>query len=240
MGTTVTRVWATAGLVLTGLVVAGLVSVLAMWIAGVVRGDEGLAYNGGVGLVLLALYLPWFVTHYWFRPTLVGLLLPFVAVFLSPLPLVAFLVGPELASQVGGEPVSSATSTMQMVVVGTMLLAPVAGPAWFVARSRRRWARLFVRADAAPGGRVVELVEAVPYAHWTGVRLVDVRSGECAQGYLPGRHRPRQVCVVDGELRVVDRVSPIVRGLSRARTPPTTHYVTAPWEPSGPDEAALA
>ncbi|MEV7962025.1 hypothetical protein [Oerskovia paurometabola] len=240
MGTTVTRLWATAGLVLTGLVVAGLVAVLVIWIAGIVRGDEGLAYNGGVGVVLLALYLPWFATHYWFRPTLVGLLLPFVAVFLSPLPLAAFLVGPHLAVQVGGEPVSSATSTMQMVVVGTLLLAPVAVPAWFVARSRRRWARLFLRADAVPGGRVVELVEAVRYAHWTGARLVDVRSGECAQGYLPGRHRPRQVCVVDGEFRVVDRVSPIVQGLSGARTPPTTHYVTASWEPSAPDEAALA
>lgn len=240
MGTTATRLWATAGLVLTGFVVAGLVSVLVMWVVGVVRGDEGMAYNGGLGLVLLALYLPWFVTHYWFRPTLVGLLLPFVAVFLSPLPVVAFLVGPEFASQVGGEPVSSATTTMQMVVVGTLFLAPVAGPTWFVARSRRRWAGLFVLADAVPGGRVVEVVEVFPYAQWTGVRLVDVRSGECAQGCLPGRHRLRQVCVVDGDLRVVDRVSPIVRGLGRARIPPTTHYVTAPWEPSGADDAALA
>ncbi|MFF3065276.1 hypothetical protein ACFVQ3_12015 [Oerskovia sp. NPDC057915] len=191
-----------------------------------------------MGVVLLVLYLPWFATHYWFRPTLVGLLLPFVAVFLSPLPVVAFLVSPEFASQVGGDPVSSAMTTMQLVVVGTLFLAPIAGPVWFVARCRRRWAQMFVRADAVPGGRVVELVEVVPYAEWTGVRMVDVRSGERAEGYLRGRLRSREVCVVDGGLRVVDRVSPVVRGLSRARTPPTTHYVTAPSEV--PDEAALA
>lgn len=220
----VTRLWTVTGAALSVVVVAAVLTVLGLWTFGVITQDEDLAFHGGASLMFLALYLPWFATHYWVRPTLVALLLPLVAVFCAPgLFLLLLLVTMETPG---------ATVHVQTALVVTILVAPVAGSCWFVARCRRRWARLLARTDATPGGRVAELVEVVQFPDRTRVRLVDVRTGERQEGTLWGRFSRRDLCVLDGSLRVVDRVAPIVRSLGRVRPIPATHYVTAPTDVS--------
>jgi hypothetical protein len=205
-----TWVWTVAGLVLSALVVGGVLALCGAWWAGIDGRDEDLAYHGGVSLVFLAAYLPWFVPHYWLRPTLTGLLVPFAGVAAAPYLFLLLLL---FTMETPG-----VTVHVRTVVMVTAALAPVAGTVWFVARCRRRWARLGVRADETPGGRLAEVVEVARHAQWTGVRLVDVRSGEREQAWLRGRFRVGEVCVVDDALWVLERAAPIVRGFGRNRT----------------------
>ncbi|MFD6166344.1 hypothetical protein ACFWFR_14240 [Oerskovia sp. NPDC060287] len=222
MGKGVTWVWGVASAVLAALVVAGACTVLVSWIVGVGRGDEDLAYHGAVNTMALAAHLPWFFTHYWVRPTLTGLLLPFVGVLLAPYLLVLLLL---FTMETPG-----VTGHLRTIAFGTMIVAPIAGPVWFVARCRRRWARMVALAATVEGGRVVEVVESVHHGQWTAVRLVDVRTGEREQASLWGHYSRRDVCVVDGPLAVLDHAAAIVRGFGapRVRIRPTTHDVTAP------------
>lgn len=222
MGKGVTWVWGVAGAVLAALVVAGACTVLVSWIVGVGRGDEDLAYHGAVNAMALAVYLPWFFTHYWVRPTLTGLLLPFVGVLLAPYLLVLLLL---FTMETPG-----VTEHLRTIAFGTMIVAPIAGPVWFVARCRRRWARMVALAATVEGGRVVEVVDSVHLGQWTAVRLVDARTGEREQASLWGHYSRRDVCVVDGSLAVLDHAAAIVRGFGapRDRIRPTTRDVTAP------------
>lgn len=222
MGKGVTWVWGVASAVLAALVVAGACTVLVSWIVGVGRGDEDLVYHGAVNAMALAVYLPWFFTRYWVRQTLTGLLLPFVGVLLAPYLLVLLLL---FTMETPG-----VTERLRTVAFGTMLVAPIAGPVWFVARCRRRWARMVALAATVEGGRVVEVVESVHHGQWSAVRLVDVQTGEREQTPLWGHYSRRDVCVVDGSLAVLDHAAAIVRGFGapRVRIRPTTHDVTAP------------
>ena len=222
MGRGVTWLWGVAGAALVALVVAGAFTVLVSWIVGVGRGDADLAYHGAVNSMALAVYLPWFFTHYWVRPTLTGLLLPFVGVLLAPYLLVLLLL---FTMETPG-----ITEHLRTVAFGTMVAATIAGPVWFVARCRRRWARMVALAATVQGGRVVEVVESVHQGHWTAVRLVDARNGEREQAPLWGHFSRGDVCVVDGSLTVLDHTAAIVRGFGapRVRIRPTTHRITAP------------
>lgn len=222
MGRGVTWLWGVAGAVLVALVVAGACTVLVSWIVGVGRGDADLAYHGAVNSMALAVYLPWFFTHYWVRPTLTGLLLPFVGVLLAPYLLVLLLL---FTMETPG-----ITERLRTVAFGTMVAATIAGPVWFVARCRRRWARMVALAATVQGGRVVEVVESVHQGHWTAARLVDVQTGEREQTPLWGHYSRGHVCVVDGSLAVLDHAAAIVRGFGapRVRIRPTTRDVTAP------------
>lgn len=218
MGRTITRLWTAVGGVLSGLVAAGLLLAVGAWFVGHLVDDEDLGYHGTASLLFLGAYLPWFVPHYVARPSLTGLLVPFVGLMAAPF---LFALLALFTMETPG-----VTAHVRIVVVVTGLLAPVASTVWFVARCRRRWARLVALADATPGGRLAEVVAVVPHGPWRVARLVDDRTDEREEVVWWGRVRRGEVCVVDGALNVVEREAPIVRGFGRSKPSPATRSLT--------------
>ncbi|MHA7134264.1 hypothetical protein [Oerskovia turbata] len=214
MGKIITWAWSVAGAALSAVVVLGFLVVVATWTVGVRRNDEDLTHHGLTSLLFLAAYLPWFVPHYVVRPSLAGLLVPVAGVVAAPFLLMLLLL---FTMETPG-----ATIHVRTVVMATGALAPVAGSVWFVARCRRRWARLVALADEAPGGRVAEVVEVARAGPWRRVRLVDVHTGEREEIAWWGYVQVGEVCVVDGAMRLLARAAPIVRGLGGTKPPPAT------------------